>query len=127
MTENELNEIEARANAATPGKWKHVDMRRHQIICEDKYIGGIEDYENANFITHAREDIPELVAEVRKLRAEMDVLASKIVQVTELNCPDFGIKGEFKCLKELCDCKEHESKCWIDWARWEAEQNGRIP
>jgi len=147
MTENELNEIEARANAATPGKWKHVDMRRHQIICEDKYIGGIEDYENANFITHAREDIPELVAEVRQLKKSNEKVAIKFnaeliaanealnvasAEVRQLKAErDAIIKTVSKNSHQNCpatsfNCKCQNPKekdcgdaeeCWLEWAR----------
>ena len=65
MTDDELNEIEARANAVTPGK---------------------------NFIAHAREDIPALLAEVRQLRAERDVLAA-----IDSVCP----ADIYECMKPL--------------------------
>ncbi|MHB8406220.1 MAG: hypothetical protein ACYDCJ_12435 [Gammaproteobacteria bacterium] len=63
----DLDAIEARANAATPGPWD-----------TDEYDGGLrstvtagpitsdEDYD---FIAHARTDVPALIAEVRRLRA----------------------------------------------------------
>jgi len=125
MTDDELNEIEARANKATPGRWKHVDMRRHQIICEnkyiceDKYIGGIEDYENANFITHAREDVPNLLAEVRQLRAERDAIIKTVSKNSHQNCP--GTSFNCKCHKPGEDnC--NEENCWLEWARRKAEK-----
>jgi hypothetical protein len=51
MTDEELDRIEARCNAATAGPWK-----------------------DGEFIVAAREDIPALLAEVRRLRAELDDL-----------------------------------------------------
>lgn len=62
MTEDELRAIEARANAAMPGPWEGFDNNP----CDDYWA---KDYPaDAEFIARAREDIPRLVAEVRKLR-----------------------------------------------------------
>lgn len=51
LTEQDLDEIEARANAATV----------------------------AEFIIHARSDVPKLVAEVRRLQEELDRLENSLV------------------------------------------------
>lgn len=87
MTSDELDAIEARANAATPGPWNYGflgDTRRPMvfyqfgqraleslagdvIICKGKHAGGDS---NMDFIAHAREDIPALIAEVRRLMDE---------------------------------------------------------
>jgi hypothetical protein len=80
LTENELNEIDARANLATQGPWKsYVEGRDHQsgsnfIMTGQKGSRG-EDIEltgattaDQDFIASARADIPKLVAEIRRLR-----------------------------------------------------------
>lgn len=116
MTELDLDAIQARADAATPGPW--VDTKGYHLTCllEDEndcertsairerivfhngvvhhehderqpspelltingdLIAGAYDWEewgilkhaDTEFIVHAREDIPALVAEVRRLRA----------------------------------------------------------
>jgi hypothetical protein len=70
-----LDAIEARVNAATEGPW--------QIIGGGEYVtgagvgigtadGGIM-ARDAEFIAHAREDVPALVAEVRRLRQRPSV------------------------------------------------------
>jgi len=102
MNDEELQAIEARVNAATPGPWqtgsdlggvwKKVALQRGLIlqshIAESKSRMFIEDYcgsltmwdawqdeakgredRNAEFIAHARDDVPALIAEVRRLRA----------------------------------------------------------
>lgn len=82
MTEQELEKIEARANAATPGKWTagevgvittdaKISERYDQVasilpIC-DKSGHCYQDGTTA-FIAHARTDVPALVAEVRRLQ-----------------------------------------------------------
>lgn len=82
MTEEQLAAIEARANAATPGPWT-IDRYAgrspeeftginaggdYQAICTtDSNING-PSLPDAEFICGAREDVPVLVAEVRRLR-----------------------------------------------------------
>ncbi len=89
MTEAELNEIEARVNAATPGPWKHTPGDSycayphvnfgsgHYLFedhssdecnphCEKPGCGFPSGEFNAEFIARSRIDIPLLIAEVRK-------------------------------------------------------------
>lgn len=86
MTSDELAEIEARANAATPGPWEcevrhgapsikggpvHNFARgagRHQIlsVVGQDWMRADEPTCNAKFAAHARTDIPALVAAVRE-------------------------------------------------------------
>lgn len=101
ITNEELDEIEERANAATPGPW-HVrrlddedamnlvaistipdtglgerwpEFHHDQIVAatlvqQPRYVDIADDRwdENARFIASARQDIPRLVAEIRRLR-----------------------------------------------------------
>ena len=79
-----LDEIEARANDATPGPWRH-EGQRVRGVCEIAFCGltaatdgptGTLDYtRNARFIAHARTDVPALVARVRELEAERNSYA----------------------------------------------------
>lgn len=77
MTDEQLAEIEARANAATPGPWVQ-SQRDTWMVYRDgggtpevDVGGGYDTKENANFIAHARSDVPALVAEVRRLRVAL--------------------------------------------------------
>jgi len=93
MTPDELEAIEARASAATPGPWKIDEMemyihggdgfmvmsrcplndqwqvRGHGAEVSGKRPRGSQDA-NAEFIVHARADVPALVAEVKRLRVQ---------------------------------------------------------
>ena len=97
MTDAELNEIEARANAATKGPWfvgqavpglESVSRPdRRNIYCGDcsdvtSAAANIR-IEDAEFIAHARSDIPLLLAEIKLLR--------KVVQAAE-PAKDFGLE-----------------------------------
>jgi len=75
-----LAEIEARCNAATPGPWDRLeagsigmalvllDMSLRQIVRPTEA--------DLDFIASARADVPDLLAEVKRLRAEMAVCLS---------------------------------------------------
>jgi hypothetical protein len=70
MDEKTLKEIGARATAAAPGPWKHdggiiVDPNRKNVAGYFTQPGFVQ---TMDFIAHAREDVPALVAEVRRLR-----------------------------------------------------------
>lgn len=76
-----LQAIEERANAARPGPWERgvsdpqarwlvgggthvvVEVPRHCEDPNDRF-----DLPNIDFIAHAREDIPALIKEIRRLR-----------------------------------------------------------
>ncbi|MFK8003031.1 MAG: hypothetical protein AB8H86_25910 [Polyangiales bacterium] len=80
----ELTAIEDRCNAATAGPWvAYVEGRDHEsgsdFIMRGPPDKRSDDLELSNagqadidFVAHARQDIPRLVAEVRRLRAQVD-------------------------------------------------------
>lgn len=84
VDETRLAKIEVRANAATPGPWSPETLGAvlrsdgRQLACVS-VCGDPPSTRDANaaFIAHAREDVPALVAEVRRLT---DALAEAIAQ-----------------------------------------------
>jgi hypothetical protein len=81
MTDEELLEVEARCRAASPGPWKSmIEGRDHTSGSSfimtgtgptrgaDIELTGASD-EDQDFIAHARQDVPRLVEEVRRLRS----------------------------------------------------------
>ena len=76
-----LDEIEARADAATEGPWRYVSIPEHGGFVEDRAAHDIftwlEDDAgtigatggDAEFIAHARQDVPALVAALRAVVA----------------------------------------------------------
>jgi len=81
MTDEQLAEIEARAAKATPGPWHHDDLQTVQggtiaqqhlavnvVDPRDEYGISPQGHCDADFIAHARQDIPALIAEVRSMR-----------------------------------------------------------
>lgn len=97
MTPLDLAPIEARAEAATKGPWDTlggnlvraiaadrelavpifrseapVDWHKNKRLTHPVFVRAYRDeVNNATFIAHAREDIPALIAEVRRLREEL--------------------------------------------------------
>ena len=90
VTEEMLRAIEERCKAASPGPWKAFVEGRDHFGGDDMIrIGGLDDSEpdmyvsrdrkpaseaDLDFIASARQDLPMLVAEVRRLR---DLLQGK--------------------------------------------------
>ncbi len=76
MTDDELNGIRDRCDRASPGPWRAwVEGRDHtsgssmvQTGSDDIEMSGATEADY-DFIAHARQDIPKLLAEVRRLRA----------------------------------------------------------
>lgn len=94
LTETRLREISARVEAASEGPWvldRHGSITDpsglHQVAlaCGTAPMHGDPDRPpeeirkaNAALIAHAREDLPALVAEVRRLRSDCD----RLVEIT---------------------------------------------
>jgi hypothetical protein len=78
MTDDELKAIEARANAATPGLWTSLtyECSCHEDGQDDNYVRGprstngevIMCERDADFVAHARTDVPALITELRRWR-----------------------------------------------------------
>src|SRR5262249_31226728 len=80
ISDSELDEIMARCNAATPGPWRSFIEGRDHLGGADFIMTGEDDQRGPDiellgatqadqmFIAHARQDIPRLVAEVRRLK-----------------------------------------------------------
>lgn len=89
-----LEAIKAREAAATPGTWISDQKEPYEFVIrvEDKPLnviallgdpvsgyGDMEEYANdAQFVAHARKDIPDLIKEVNRLKTELD----KFVQLS---------------------------------------------
>ncbi|MBE9586834.1 hypothetical protein IM792_20465 [Mucilaginibacter sp. JRF] len=79
ITDFELEEIEARCANASPGPWKaYIEGRDHESGSDFIMTGSDEDIEmlgatvaDYDFIANAKQDIPRLVAEIRRLRNEL--------------------------------------------------------
>ena len=76
MADEELDRMEARLRDAAPGPWiSFVEGRDHdsgssfiQTAADDIYLSGAT-VADQDFIAHARQDLPKLLIEVRRLRA----------------------------------------------------------
>lgn len=102
----DLGAIEARANAASRGPWEHGMEYEQQdpgdyvstawggiVVCSDQAPTPAD----AEFIAHAREDVPTLAAEVRRLRAALSAARREGAEAMREACIgaawDNGAKG----------------------------------
>ena len=102
MTEKELQKIKERCEKATPGPWKALNIpyngyddpeivtKDGTYICQTTYDMQSQSEkhnvdEDMEFIAHAREDIPKLIAEVEKLKKKVKQLRKKIRKIDEMN------------------------------------------
>ena len=80
MNAEQLNEIKARAEAATPGPWRvqiHEPSLSRMVVSDNctldidfGYVGNRTE-EDAEFVANARVDIPALIAEIERLHKEL--------------------------------------------------------
>jgi len=81
----DLDELEALEKSATPGPWEvgqytySVMNKNGAMLCSSTYAALKSPEKDAlcDFIAHAREDVPALIAEIERLRAELAIYADK--------------------------------------------------
>jgi len=113
MTPERLTEIKARAAAATPGPWERREFRHGSGTCYVLAdIGGVDDYliadctafENTEFIANARQDIPDLVAEVESLTEKGQGLCIQngqlLIEIHDVKRERDGAMAEVERLRE---------------------------
>ena len=106
LTDADLDAIEQRANAATEGPWEAGDddwdggyIRMPADGFGVAYIathiqqGADEGCADAEFIAHARADVPALLAEVRRLRADAEQAYSWARQIADRYGDDWPHEG----------------------------------
>jgi len=91
MTELDLDAIRARAEAATDGPWERYGDGSHEVYCAANFEDtayeppdvtyGSDRPADAEFIAHARTDVPALIAEVERLRKEREGLVAVVSQL----------------------------------------------
>lgn len=127
MTEEELAAIEARANAAPEPPWTTRPVTGPggdiRCICSDAYPSGWILYaseeadlcvhdDTLQFVLHAREDVPKLIAEVRRLQAENRSLLTLLAR-GDMAIPVDELGGMPEC--NFCDEREGDlmATAWI--------------
>jgi len=86
MNEEQIEEIRKRAEAVARGEWYvgvdgSVNDRRDDFNWK---IAEVKEKSDAEFIAHAREDIPALLAEVERLREEVRYLEEDVERWRDL-------------------------------------------
>lgn len=137
LTDEQLQEIEARCEAATSGPWETDYKKRYvftlpddsqKMVAELRISGGeISDVKvacNAVFFAHTRQDVPSLLAHIRELEAEkahreraLYFQSSRMVKhfrenmlcCSDKQCADDG--GCIECLTAQALAATKESPC----------------
>ncbi len=94
---NVLDEIEALANAATPGPW--VTTSEWTVrAADDERVVTTSAYErhaaDAEFVAVARSDVPLLVSEVRRLRKVLENLSQHATSEADRQTARAALEGE---------------------------------
>ena len=82
-----LDDIKAREQAAFGGPWEVLDADEngmHAVAVDGTVLVEVGDFCDAEFIAHARDDIPHLLALVESLTAERDALRAVVARVESL-------------------------------------------
>lgn len=111
LTQEQLDEIAARAEAATAGPWRNAEECGVMSAAEEELqiAGGMHD-EDRIFIAHARTDIPSLLAHIREVewerdeaRAELSTLRETLARVKERRDEACEEVAQLKAQLETCD------------------------
>jgi len=101
INQEQLNAIKERVANATPGPWlveeSRYEGRFNAASADENYdlpacLMGIED---TDFLTHAREDVPALVAEVERLNKELNKLNIKSMDLVVDKANERSQKREY--------------------------------
>jgi hypothetical protein len=93
LTEQQLKAIEVRAEAACPGPWT-IEETKHgelEVFAGIYHVATVAEDE-VEFVAHVREDVPILIAEIRRLQAVIEHLQKRSHPSTRF--PDFPKGGE---------------------------------
>jgi hypothetical protein len=77
MDEKELQEIEERANKATPGDWTKGAGPKEIREAHQHY------HQDIDLFIHCHQDIPALIAEIRRLQEELTALHASFAEANE--------------------------------------------
>lgn len=135
MTESKLKAIEERAEKATPAPWQHgfddgsgrvtkdadwpqgayIVRGDDTIVTGGNFEGiacGVEELADADFIAHARQDVPALIAEVRRLREVLHSIATECPHHD--TCSAMASTTASKVNYALCDCHVADARAALE-------------
>ena len=142
MTDKQLQEIKERCNKASAGPWKKFSEHENKVFSiavdapysepivfgdfvverdGDFWSYGVYREENADFIAHAREDIPALLKEIDILNEMVRILAGNDTNSCPMLQHYYNCKNGYKHPAE-CESWYNLFDCWKYAARKEAEE-----
>ncbi|AJP04745.1 hypothetical protein TU94_28155 [Streptomyces cyaneogriseus subsp. noncyanogenus] len=85
LSPSRLAEIEDRAQAAGPVPWKRRGRHVPADVVDEEgyYVGEIATGPAAEFIAHARQDVPDMAKEIRRLSAALRAATDQIAELED--------------------------------------------
>ena len=125
LSKEERDEIRKRADAATPGPWIVEKDRYSATVLTsecDEYIIFDCHTTDAEFISHAREDVPRLLDALEAAEAERDALIKWIID--EYDDRPCQHNDDFECAYDTPqeECPKYATCCWSAFAKKLAQQ-----
>lgn len=80
LTEQQLDEITARANAATPGPWTLSEDYTDVLAPDGSQVASYWMTVDGTFIAHAPEDVRSLLAEIDRLKGQRKFLLGQLAR-----------------------------------------------
>lgn len=114
-----LDEIERRANAATPGPWGHEMGAVLSIPTGGRFVASVgkQCMNDAPFIAAARTDVPALIARVRELEDRLSDTEDRRYRLTQeldealADYQDLGRVMHEECSRLEAECAELRAEC----------------
>jgi hypothetical protein len=133
-----ISEIQDRVDAATPGPWKNFDPGWRYVV--DPHNDSICDlptgseFADANFIAHARSDIPRLLAEVEYANKRADQLQEGISAKVTSNIESAERMADYAVtiidlraeVKKLTGERDEATKRWTIWQERDTKRLEKI-
>lgn len=98
LTQEQLEAIRKRAEAATEGPWQYVADDNVLVTLDKDHCYAIEVAEefshrnDGEFCASAREDVPKLVEALLQERAEVERLRSALQEIADIDDWDYGLE-----------------------------------
>lgn len=121
MTEERLQELERLEQAATPGPWEVANgKKRHFCLADCAIVGGTDTEYGLRCIAKCNDNFPEAFADARLITAARNALPALLAEVKRLRESNDSLRNALKvCMAEYveeygsasCDCDKPD--CWV--------------
>lgn len=108
LTTQQLDEIQARHQAATPGPWTVSEDYADVLDAEGHHLASFWGQPVGEFIAHAREDVPALIAEIRRLHEPAE--PSRYLEDGSTHTVQALTDAGESCVQQACTAAREEAR-----------------